>query len=371
MNIAFLNAIDKETFGGVEHWMEIVGAGLINKGHRVLLIGREHSEFLRIASEGHPDFMVCPLKISGDFNPTTIYNLNEIIKEFEIDIIVANFNKAVRLGGLAAKIAGKTKLIWRIGLNLTKNNFIHRFLTPKLIDGLISPSYSLRDEIVSSGYIKEEQVTVIPTGIDNPKLKITKEEARAELNTKYNIPEDAILAVTSGRFVEQKGHSVLIDAAVEISKKFPNIRFLLLGNGPLELKLRGQIAKNNLNEHFIFAGFLDKFELELLGSDLMIHPSLFEPFGIVLVEGMRASLPIVASRVGGIPEVVEENETAFLVEPENSEMLSHKVCELLSDRELFNKMSQSSYDRWKNEFSYSVMVNRVEDCLKRTIGETH
>ncbi|RKX27260.1 MAG: glycosyltransferase, partial [Candidatus Zixiibacteriota bacterium] len=131
MNILFLNSIEKATYGGMEEWICLTAGGLVARGHHVTVAGRPGSEFLRRVSETEPGVTILPLAISGDFNPATITKLKKSLTENSIDVIVVNFNKDIRLGGLAAKLERYPKVIWSVGLNITKDSLIHRHLTPR------------------------------------------------------------------------------------------------------------------------------------------------------------------------------------------------------------------------------------------------
>ncbi|MCH9025410.1 MAG: glycosyltransferase family 4 protein [candidate division Zixibacteria bacterium] len=306
MNILFLDSIDKDTYGGMEEWIRLVGAGLHQNGHNIYLAGRGKSKFLERVSADNPEIKQIPLNISGDFNPATIAKIYSEIKSKQIDIIVVNFNKDLRLGGLAAKLEKDCKVIWSVGLDITKNSLVHKVLTPKLVDGVIVPSQSLKDQITRFGYITSDQVEVIPIGIPEANLSFDNRTAREKVLEKFGLNEKAFICVTSGRFVDQKGHRYLIEAAPKIIEKCPEIVFLFLGDGQLKSELQTMIREQNLEKYFVLAGMLDTNNVaEILpGCDLMIHPSIEEPFGIAILEGMRAELAVVASRVGGIPEVV-------------------------------------------------------------------
>lgn len=369
MNLMFLNSIETDVFGGVESWIGFVSRGLLEHGHRISIAGRPGSEFLRRTAATAPGVETLELAISGDFNPFTIKKVKEYVGSHEIDVVIVNFNKDVRIGGLAARWNSHTRVVWRVGVDLTKDSFVHRFLTPKLVDGVITPSHSLKQQIMRLGYIKDEMVRVIHTGIEDTRLEISKQEARTRLRAKYNMPADCMVGVTSGRFVEQKGHRHLIGAAPTIIQRFPQMRFLLLGDGPLEEELRKQIESLGLSEHFVFAGQLDDFELELAGADIMLHPAVIEPFGIVLLEGMRAGLPIVACRVDGIPEVVAEGKTALLVEPGNAGDFGITTIALLGDQAMHAAFGKAGRQRWQDEFNYEVMLDRVEGYFNEVVGQ--
>ncbi len=370
MNIAFLNSIEKETYGGMEEWIRLVSTGLMALGHRVTLIGRPGSKYLRRIAKNTPGIDVVELRISGDFNPFTVRRLRQILRERNIQILSVNFNKDVRLGGIAARLNGNVKVVWSVGINIAENGLIHRILTPKLVDKIIVPSESLKREIASCKHIDAGSIEVIPIGIGGNSSTRSEDKARVSLRKTYGLPEDAIVAVTVGRFVYQKGHEYLIDAAVEITRRYPDLYFLFLGDGPDEKALRKQIAKLDLTNRFVFAGMVEDVDRELAGCDLMIHPSKEEPFGIALLEGMRMGLPIIASRVGGIPEVVSDGKSALLFEPCNPWAIAETASEILADRSRMKKMGEAGRERWQEKFNYENMIAQVSRCLTELRGDS-
>jgi glycosyltransferase involved in cell wall biosynthesis len=258
-------------------------------------------------------------------------------------------------------------VVWSVGLDITKDSFIHKVLTPILIDAVIVPSKSLKKQITRLGYIDPEICSVIPIGIGETKYTVSTEN-RTRLKNKYGLPDKAIVAVTSGRFVDQKGHKYLIEAAPAIIAEHPDLYFLWLGAGPLENILKEEIKTRNIEKHFVFAGMLDNVESELAGADLMIHPSIEEPYGIAVLEGMRAGLAVAASRVGGIPEVVRENETAILFEPENPDDLAQKVIALLDNPDAPGLLGTSGRLRWKKHLNLETMIERIESRLESVLN---
>lgn len=365
MNILFLDSVDKKTFGGYQNWISLISIGLIDKGHNVFVAGRPGSEYLRRVGQASDRICKIPLNISGDFNPFTIRRLRNIIEREKIDIIICDFNKDVRLGGLAARLSStKPRVIWRLGLDITKNNFLHRSLTPRLINAVAVPSLGLKNQITRFGYLDPDHIKVIPHGIPERKFNRPDKNASQKLRAKYNLPEDSIIAVTSGRLVTQKGHIYLVEAASDIAAREPRIRFLLLGDGPLEDSLRKKMTLLEVEKYFVFAGMLDNLDLELAGSDLMLHPSIDEPFGFSVLEGMRAGLPIVATNVGGIPEVVEEGKSAFLINARSPGEITEAALKLIGDENLQLVMGLAGQKRWREHLSLEIMIDRWENYLK-------
>jgi len=368
VNLLFLDSVDRKTFGGYQNWINLMSRALTRRGHKIFVAGRPASEYLRRVGADNPGVELIPLKISGDFNPWTIGSIRNIMARHGIDVIICDFNKDLRLGGLASKLHGRVKVIWRLGLDITKDNWVHRFLTPRLADAVVVPSEGLKKQIIRFGYLAPEDVTVIYHGIPARDFPRPNPTAAAELRRKYNIDSDKIVAVTSGRFVNQKGHTYLIEAAAKITARFPGIIFLWLGDGPLEESLRIKIHELGLDKYFVFAGMLDNLDPELAGSDLMLHPSLDEPFGFSVLEGMRAGLPVVASRVGGIPEVVEENVTAILVKAGSPEELAEAVLKILENPTRMSQFGIAGQKRWREYFREEIMLDKWEVFLEKLMG---
>jgi glycosyltransferase involved in cell wall biosynthesis len=361
-NIVFLNSIARAIWGGLENWMEIVGTGLARRGHRIRFIGRQGSQFLRRISE-RDDLPVIPLDIHGDFDPFTIKHLAEIVRSDSPDIMLCNLVKDVRLAGLARKLSEPYKIVWTPGVNLAKKSLSHKWLFSGFVDHAIVPSQHLRDDIISSGYISPSRFDVVPIGIDDSVWTGDRTGGRAFLRERYNLPETAFICLTSGRFVPQKGHRYLVDAAASLIQQHADIFFLLLGDGPLEPQLVEQIHGHGLEDRFVLCGMLENHQKAVFGADLYVHPAVVEPYGIVLVEAMAAGLPVIATRVGGIPEVVEENRTAVLVDRADAGQLTKAILRFYTDGSLREAYGRAGYERFDSLFRMETMIDKIEAIL--------
>jgi len=360
MNLLFLDSVERHTFGGYENWILLTARYFLERGHRVTVVGRPGAEYLRRASAFSDEIEVVEVPISGDFNPVTIRRMKRILQDRQIDLMTVNFNKDVRLGGLAARWYGPTKVCWRMGLDITGNGWTHRFFSPRLVDGVIVPSHALKRQVVRRSYLTDDMVTVIYNGTEDKTFVRPDPAAQAALRSKYRLDRSSVVAVTVGRFVDQKGHTHLVEAAPEIVSRDRRVVFLLLGDGEHEAKLRARIDSLGLTGHFIFAGMLDDIDLELTGADLMIHPAIEEPFSHAILEAMRAGLPIVASNVGGIPEALVDRESALLVRPREPRRLAEAVITMLSDAELRAAYGRANQERWRQDFRLKTMMQKVE-----------
>jgi len=179
------------------------------------------------------------------------------------------------------------------------------------------------------------------------------------------MPDNAFVCLTSGRFVKQKGHCHLVEAARELAARYDNIFFLFLGDGPLKASLTKQINGYNLADRFIFGGMLEDHQRAVFGADLYVHPAIIEPFGIVLVEAMAAGLPVVATRVGGIPEVVAEDKTALLVDPADPRQLTNAIERFYNDSSLRERFGRAGHIRFEDNFRLKTMLDKLEASLIR------
>jgi len=367
INILFLNSIDASTWGGLEHWMELTGTGLTNRGFGVYVAGRPNSEFLRRVSS-HENVTILPLDISGDFNPGTIREITRIVKKHSIRAILCNFVKDVRLAGMAREFAPGYKIIWTPGVNLAKRSLSHKYMFSGFVDHVIVPSKHLRDDIVASGYIPVEKFSVIPIGIDAGVWSGSQEEGRAFLCREFNLPKGAFICLTSGRFVPQKGHTHLVDAAERLVREYDNIFFVFLGDGPLQMTIMEKIHSLDLTDRFIFCGLLTCHQPAVGGADIYVHPAIIEPYGIVLVEAMAAGLPIVTTRVGGIPEVVAENENAILVDAADAGGLADAIKRFYLDGDLKEAYGRAGRKRFEAEFLVEKMIERIEKTVREVVA---
>jgi glycosyltransferase involved in cell wall biosynthesis len=237
-------------------------------------------------------------------------------------------------------------------------------LTPRLIDAVIVPSQSLKKQLLTHGFLKPDEIEVIPIGVEDVADEIKSESAGARVREQFGFPPQSRIAVTVGRFVEQKGHRYLVEAMPELAGSFPELRFLFLGNGPLEESLRTQATELGVSGVVKFGGMQESVAPILAGCDLMIHPSIEEPFGIAIVEGMRAGLPVVASHVGGIPEVLGDSSAGTLVEVKSPAAIVKGVAEILIRSEHPVSYGEENRARYELMFTLDRMICRIEQYLE-------
>jgi len=209
--------------------------------------------------------------------------------------------------------------------------------------------------------IYKREYTVIPMGVDFEIFKPVKRST--QLANRYKLSEFTILFV--GRLVEVKGVEYLIEALSKLSKDEIHFKALIVGDGPLKPEIESYVANNDLNSKVEFCGWVDKSKLEEYYSvaDVFVGPSLQEAQGIVFVEALATGTPVVASRVGGIIDIVTEGKNGYLVPAKSSRLLYEKLKLIIDDKDLLKKLSKSSRQEAKKKFSWDVVSEKYIKIL--------
>jgi glycosyltransferase involved in cell wall biosynthesis len=179
-----------------------------------------------------------------------------------------------------------------------------------------------------------------------------------------------IVGVT-GALTSEKGHRHLIDAAALVVREVPDARFVILGEGDLRPALERQVKDLHLDKHVFLPGFRPDVLAFLRSFDLFVMPSITEGLGTSLLDAMAASKATVATRTGGIPEVVVDGETGLLVPPRDHHALARAIAELLKDGGRRAEMGRAGLERVKRIFSADRMVERTLDVYRAHAGGHH
>jgi len=161
---------------------------------------------------------------------------------------------------------------------------------------------------------------------------------------------------------EGKGHEILLRAwkgALKAAEVAPEPLLLIVGEGPLEARLRRLVAAHRLDSSVLFAGFQSDVPAVTAALDAAVLPSLFEGMGRVVLEAMAAGKPIIASNVGGIPDLVRHGENGLLVPPGDHESLRQALVEILTQPELRRRMGRNGWGGFQREYTSSHMVEQI------------
>jgi Glycosyltransferase len=237
--------------------------------------------------------------------------------------------------------------------------------TLQIADSVVVPSVAYKYK-VSKLHINLSKIKVIPYGIN---IKNFQGSSNSSFKAKNGyLSSKVILSV--GRLNYQKGFQYLIQAMPELTKKVQNLKLIIVGEGEQLLYLV-KLAKNlGVQDSVIFMGALSQTEMPSIyqACDIFVLPSLFESFGISLIEAQAAGKPVVATRTGGVPEALVESKTGFLVEPGDPKQLEVAILRLLTNEDLASAMGNEGRRFVKSKYDIRTSLDNMVELYKETVA---
>jgi len=234
-------------------------------------------------------------------------------------------------------------------------------------DKIIAVSKAVK-QFMSHIVSRPEKIKVIPNGIDLEQF--TYHSNNRKLRREFNLPLDVPIILFVGRLSIRKGIHILVDAFKHVIKEFPEAKLLIAGKGFLKEYLRYKVKANNIVDKVEFLGYISDEKLVKLyiTSDIFVCPSIFaEAFGIVILEAMAAGKPVVATKVGGIPEIIDHEVNGLLVEPNDAGELSNAIIRLLSDKKEMNKMGKNARKKVEEAYDWNKLVFRILEIYEEVM----
>jgi glycosyltransferase involved in cell wall biosynthesis len=299
-----------------------------------------------------------------------IPSYRHVFREHPVDLI--HFNEICAPAIIAAKLEGIPVIVGTYHSLSDEycHNFIQRALAKiyiRCVAQWIAVSEAVRDDWgrISSSAIR--RIKVIYNGIDISSFG--NGESMNGLRKELGIDGQALIVGVTARLEYEKGHIYLIEAARIVKREMPNVVYLIVGDGSLRKELEEYAHKVNLYKDFRFLGFRrDVIELTHI-YDVAVLPSTSEALGYALIEAMACGKPVIGTRVGGIPEVIDDGETGYIAEPRDPESLAQLIIELISDREKAERMGKAGKGRAEQLFQESRMVKETLALYQHLLSE--
>lgn len=344
--------------GGQEKRVLAEAAGLSERGHYVALVCREHARIRDEAVKAGLDVHTLPMRKLYDAD--SIIRLIRFLKANRFDVVNTHSGVDSWIGGLAAKFA-KVPVLARtrhLNLPLKRNllNFIHY-----LPDVYIACGENMKDHLVEHCGFPGHKVVSIPTGVGPEFFNVRKgHDARA----KYGLDINSIVITNVGILRSIKGHEVTLKAVKTVAAAYPQARFLLVGDGPRKEILKRLVQDLGISKHVIFTGFVKDIPEIYSFSDMAVLSSWSEGLPQSLLQAMAAGVPVVATKVGGVPEVVIHEKTGLLVEAGDHEGLAQGIIQLLGNPDMSARFAESAKKHAMDNHSAKHMVDKIEGLYK-------
>lgn len=294
-------------------------------------------------------------------NPLNIIALSQLIRRNRIKILHIHGYFAGTFGRLAAIIARVPIIIYHVHstyYGYKKRNILTEKILSFFTDNIVCISKAVRKFVMQVEGINEKKACLIYNGIEAP--EVFNEPAHINRDS-FGLSKKDFVAITVASLTPNKGHHVLIHAMKTVSRKHSNLGLLITGEGPL---------RNGLDEHLKELPFFSKIlfakerkeVISLLKlADVFVLPSVKrEGLGIALIEAMAVGLPVIGTRLGGIPEVIQDNINGFLVTPGNHEELAAAIEKIIGDKVIRDEMGRMGRKIYEKSFTVETMLRKIE-----------
>ena len=298
--------------------------------------------------------------------------LVSLVRRRHVDVIHAHQFGSNVWGTVLGRLAGVPVVVahehtWSFeGQPLRR--FLDREVVSRYADAFIAVSKEDRRKMLEVERVDASRVRVIPNGI--PPFPTQSADVRAEVRAELGIPEDAPVIGTVSVLRPQKALSVLIRAAALLATEFRDLHVLIVGDGPERDVLPALIRERGLEETVRLLGVRSDVPRILAALDLTVLSSDYEGSPLAVMEYMAAGKPVVATRVGGLPDMVEDGVEGLLVERRSPQELAGAVAALLRDPARRDEMGARARERQRRDFDFGAMVRRVETLYEGLFAAT-
>jgi glycosyltransferase involved in cell wall biosynthesis len=318
----------------------------------------------QIEARGIPVHFV-PLMRSR-FDPSAVVRMALAARREEADILHLHGTRAGFFGALAKRFTGVRRTVYTIhgfsfhkDISATGRTFylaVERFCS-RNHSRLISVSGTDRDEAIRLGVCHPDRIRTIYNGIDF--AVFDPQRVNGFLRRTFDLPANDPVVGTVARLVPQKGVEYFLEMARLIAERNPRVRFAVIGEGALERPLRQHAQRLGLGERVLFLGPQTRMPECYAGLDVFVLSSLWEGHPLSLIESLAMERPTVATLTSGSPEIVDDGETGFLVEPKDPARMAERVCWLLDHRDEADAMAREGRRRCLARFSEKMMAEQT------------
>jgi glycosyltransferase involved in cell wall biosynthesis len=360
LSIAFMNSIPADVWRGGEKWMVGAAAGLASHGHTVLCIGRKQAVWLEKAKARGVETLELP--IHSDFDPVIIGRLFLLFKKKNTDILCCNFEKDVRLGGIAGRLAGIKKIFVRKGLCLMYDKLRYRLAYKYIVDDIITPAAFIKKQFTAFPWLNQERIHVVPNGVEVFDTALWDREKLRRV-AGVNAPEPVVLG--AGAIFSQKGFEYFIEALSHLHRQGVRVHGAIAGDGDREA-ITALAGRLGIVPYVHLLGSRDDVLELMYGADVFVLSSIDEGLPNVVLEAMSVGTPVVAADAGGTPEIITDGEDGFVVPIKNARALAERIAQLVNDNNLRARIGMAGQKTVQERFLISCMVEKVETLFLRS-----
>jgi len=357
-------------FGGGETQVLGLTRALAAGGHRAELIcdpaGRLWEQATGAGVRCHP------IRIRNAIDLAAGVKLRAILKRERYDVVHFHTSRAHSMAPLARGF-GSTLVVTR-RMDYRPNRVFAPYLYNRAVDGVIAISGGVADSLAAAG-VDRARVAIVHSGVDCEHFRPPTAQERADARGALGISDDEIVISAIGALEQRKGHRHLIEAigAILAEAKSVKLKCFIAGQGSILRLLQNEVALVRCGDRIKLPGRIDDARGILWASDIFAMPSLKEGLGVAALEAMASGLPVIASDVGGLREVVEDGRTGIIVAPANCAAIASAIGRLAESGELRAQMGSAARARVVEKYSVERMAAETlalyRECVRKTRGE--
>jgi glycosyltransferase involved in cell wall biosynthesis len=359
--ICFFNTT--KAWGGGEKWHFDMATRLYQQGFTICFVANKNSELAKRLQSTQIPYKTLSIGNLSFLNIFKVLGLKRYFIREKISVVVMNLPSDIKTAGMAAKMAGVERIIYRRGSAVPiKNSFLNRYIFRHILTDVIANSEATKNTILEKNrnLFPLEKIRVIYNGLDfSEKPKITPSKY-------YNPTPDEIVLGNVGRMVYQKGHEYLIDVAARLKSEGIKFKMILGGSGPLEPETRTKAQQLEVDDCILFTGFVDDVPSFMQNLDIFLLSSRWEGFGFVLAEAMTASKPIVAFDISSNPELVKHGLNGFLAKPFDTVEFTNYLINLIKNKNLRENFGQKGFEMVHEKFSFERVIREFVDLIQES-----
>ena len=326
-----LHVDPEQNWGGGEVQVLELSRYLHRAGHITHVATPSHGV---LAQHLHQDGLsVVPLSIRNHLDAMAGWHLRRLVRKEHYDLVHFHTARAHALSPWLHKLEVQRIVTRRMDYGIKPGWFSH-FLYGSQVNMVIAISAGVA-KALHAAHIPDASIRVIPSGVNTDQFIPTAAQ-RARIRHKYQLDEITRVILMTGALVTRKAHHTLIEAASHIhhsqrhaEKRRPPVHYLICGDGPLRQELEDRVHTLGLSSLFHFTGFCTDLPAHLAAADLFVHVPVWEGLGVAVIEALAAGLPVVASGVGGIPELITDQETGLLIPAQDPSALCQAILTCL------------------------------------------
>ena len=301
----------------------------------------------------------------GEINPAAILRMRSLLRRHRPDLVAAHDPHSLTVAALGARLVGPRPAVIghrRVDFHLRPHAF-SRWKYARGPDHLVAVSGAVREVLIEDG-VPPDRVTVIHSGIalDTPPAR-----EGPSLRSRIGAPPEAPIVLTIASTVGYKDHPTLIEAAAALRPRDPMTRWAVLGSGGLLEEMRSRVAERGLAGRVHYLGFVPGARGFLPEADLFVLTSRTEGLGTSVLDAMAAGVPIVATRAGGVPEMIEDGITGLLAKVGEGPAVAERIDRLLDDRVLARRLASRAAERVR-DFDIDRTVERTERLYREVLA---